>query len=226
MALDGAPNTDAPKTVLDRHLAGLEPIKPTPLDALAAARRAYHQGQRIDMGVLAAELGVSRVTLNRWVGTREDLLGEVTWDLMRRTLDRVDREATASGSANGPATGGARVIAALRGLVESATEHEGHQMFVEREGVLAMRINTSAKGRVEPRLVAYVRKLLTEEINAGRMRMGPDDDATVDAVAYAVVQVTVAFIWRPFITGEPPNPLGLESVLRLMLCDSQTTRSA
>jgi hypothetical protein len=29
----------------------------------------------------------------------------------------------------------------------------------------------------------------------------------------------VALIWRPFITGEPPNPLGLESVLRLMLCD-------
>lgn len=205
---------DAPKTALDRHLAGLEPIKPTPLDALAAARRAYHQGQRIDMGVLAAELGVSRVTLNRWVGTREDLLGEVTWDLMRRTLDRVDGSSTA--------TGGARVIAALRGLVESAAEHRGHQVFVEREGVLAMRINTSAKGRVEPRLVAYVRKLLAEEIDSGRMAM----DADVDAVSYAVVQVSVAFIWRPFITGEPPNPVGLESVLRLMLVDSLAGRPA
>jgi AcrR family transcriptional regulator len=205
---------DAPKTLLDRHLAGLEPVKPTPLDALAVARRAYHQGQRIDMGVLAAELGVSRVTLNRWVGTREDLLGEVTWDLMRRTLDRVDGDSTA--------TGGARVIAALRGLVESAAAHHGHQVFVEREGVLAMRINTSAKGRVEPRLVTYVRKLLAEEIDAERMTM----DADIDAVSYAVVQVSVAFIWRPFITGEPPNPVGLESVLRLMLCGSTTTRSA
>jgi hypothetical protein len=43
-------------------------------------------------------------------------------------------------------------------------------------------------------------------------------DADVDAVSYAVVQVSVAFIWRPFITGEPSNPVGLESVLRLMLC--------
>ena len=211
MKHDDAPQSgsglpDAPKTVLERHLAGLEPVRPTPLDALAAARRAYHQGQRIDMGVLAAELGVSRVTLNRWVGTREDLLGEVTWDLMRRTLDRVDGASTA--------TGGARVIAALRGLVESAASHRGHQVFVEREGVLAMRINTSAKGRVEPRLVAYVRTLLAEEIDGGRMTM----DADVDAVSYAVVQVSVAFIWRPFITGEPPNPVGLESVLQLMLC--------
>ena len=207
-----AHGSGAPKTVLERHLAGLEPIKPTPLDAVAAARRAYHQGQRIDMGVLAAELGVSRVTLNRWVGTREDLLGEVTWDLMRRTLDRVDSESTATGSV----AGGARVIAALRGLVESAAAHRGHQVFVEREGVLAMRINTSAQGRVEPRLVAYVRKLLTEEIDTGRMSL----DADVDAVSYAVVQVSVAFIWRPFITGEPANPVGLESVLRLMLRDS------
>lgn len=197
---------DAPKTVLDRHLAGLEPAKPTPLDALALARRAYHSGQRIDMGALASELGVSRVTLNRWVGTREDLLGEVTWDLMRRTLDRLDTDSTA--------VGGDRVVAALRGLVESAAAHKGHQMFVEREGVLAMRINTSAQGRVEPRLVSYVRRLLDEEIEAGRLVF----DADIDAVAYAIVQVSVAFIWRPFITGEPANPVGLESVLRLMLC--------
>ena len=218
MEFDSAPGTSASRTVLDRHLAGLEPVKPTPLDALAAARRAYHQGQRIDMGVLAAELGVSRVTLNRWVGTREDLLGEVTWDLMRRTLDRVDGDSTA--------TGGTRVIAALRGLVESAAEHRGHQMFVEREGVLAMKINTSAKGRVEPRLVSYVRALLAEEIDAGRMVMDPEIGADVDTIAYAVVQVSVAFIWRPFITGEPPNPVGLESVLKLMLCDSLVARSA
>jgi AcrR family transcriptional regulator len=199
-------DTDVPKTLLDRHLAGLEQARPTPLDALALARRAYHQGQRIDMGSLAAELGVSRVTLNRWVGTREDLLGEVTWDLMRRTLDRLDAESSV--------TGGERVVAALRGLVESAAAHKGHQMFVEREGVFAMRINTSAKGRVEPRLAAYVRRVLAEEIDAGRMTL----DADIDAVSYAVVQVSVAFIWRPFITGEPPNPVGLESVLRLMLC--------
>jgi hypothetical protein len=199
-----------PRTVLERQLAGLEPARPTALDALAAARAAYHDGRRIDMGVLAAELGVSRVTLNRWVGTREDLIGEVTWDLMRRTLDRLD-----SGS---DAVGGERVIAALRGLVEAAAGHRGHQLFVEREGLLAMRINTAATGRVEPRLVEFVRRLLHEEIEAGRLVFHADPAADVDAVAYAVVQVSVAFIWRPFITGEPANPTGLESVLRLMLC--------
>lgn len=204
-----SPGSDS-RTVLERQLAGLEPARPTALDALGAARRAYHDGRRIDMGLLAAELGVSRVTLNRWVGTREDLLGEVTWDLMRRTLDRLDTESRA--------VGGERVIVALRGLVEAAAGHRGHQVFVEREGLLAMRINTSATGRVEPRLVAYVRTLLQDEIAAGRLVFHADPAADVEAVAYAVVQVSVAFIWRPFITGEPPNPTGLESVLRLMLC--------
>jgi AcrR family transcriptional regulator len=199
-----------PRTVLERQLAGLEPVRPTALDALDAARAAYHDGRRIDMGSLAAELGVSRVTLNRWVGTREDLLGEVTWDLIRRTLDRIEARSTA--------VGGERVIVALRGLVEAAAGHRGHQVFVEREGLLAMRINTSASGRVEPRLVAYVRDLLGQEIDAGRLVFHADPGADVDAVAYAVVQVSMAFIWRPFITGEPANPTGLESVLRLMLC--------
>ncbi len=199
-----------PRTVLERQLAGLEPVRPTALDALTAARRAYHEGRRIDMGLLAAELGVSRVTLNRWVGTREDLLGEVTWDLMRRTLDRIDAESDA--------VGGERVIVALRALVEAAAAHRGHQIFVEREGLLAMRINTAATGRVEPRLVAYVRELLRQETEAGRLVFHADPTADVDTVAYAVVQVSVAFIWRPFITGEPANPAGLESVLRLMLC--------
>ena len=39
------------------------------------------------MSGLAEDLGVSRVTLYRWVGSREHLLVEVIWSLGRRTLD-------------------------------------------------------------------------------------------------------------------------------------------
>ena len=52
---------------------------PTPLDALELARRHWLAGERIDMGALARELGVSRATLYSWVGSKERLLGEVIW---------------------------------------------------------------------------------------------------------------------------------------------------
>ena len=49
--------------------------------AFRLARRAFLAGERIDMQRLAAELGVNRVTLYRWVGNRGRLLGEVAWEL-------------------------------------------------------------------------------------------------------------------------------------------------
>ena len=48
-------------------------------DALRLARRKFLAAQRIDMTALASELGVNRVTLYRWVGSRDALMVEVLW---------------------------------------------------------------------------------------------------------------------------------------------------
>jgi AcrR family transcriptional regulator len=40
------------------------------------------------MSALALELGVNRVTLYRWVGSREKLLVEILWSLAWPTLER------------------------------------------------------------------------------------------------------------------------------------------
>ena len=53
----------------------------TAQDALRLARRGFQAAERIDMSALADELGVNRVTLYRWVGSRERLLVEVIWSL-------------------------------------------------------------------------------------------------------------------------------------------------
>src|SRR5213083_3412340 len=37
----------------------------------------YLRGQRVDIRAIAAELGLGRVTVHRWFGTREALIGEV-----------------------------------------------------------------------------------------------------------------------------------------------------
>jgi hypothetical protein len=199
--------------LLEEQLAGVESDKPTPVDALHLARRTYVRGERIDMGALASELGISRVTLNRWVGTREDLTGEVSWDIMRRTLDSCASQVRA--------TGGERIVQIIVGSAEAATAHPGAQAFMTREPELAVQVNTSFRGRVAPRFETYLRELLYEEHDAGRIEM----DVDLGEVAYAIVQITTSFFWRPYITGEPVNLNSLEAVLRLLLCGSSSRRT-
>src|SRR3954462_13841299 len=87
------------RTKLQRDLAGAaERRRPTPLDAFRLARRKFLSAERIDMRALAAEFGVTRVTLYRWVGSREQLLVEVVWSLGERTLEKVDRGVRATGA--------------------------------------------------------------------------------------------------------------------------------
>src|SRR3954471_15826903 len=85
--------TRLPRTKLQRDLAGAtDRRRPTPLDAFRLARRKFRAAERIDMTALAEELGVNRVTLYRWVGSREQLLVEVVWTLARRALDQAEAD--------------------------------------------------------------------------------------------------------------------------------------
>src|SRR4051812_12226684 len=80
--LGGVTTTRTAPTRLQRELANeAAPRRPTPLDAFLLARRKFLAAERIDMSALADELGVNRVTLYRWVGSREQLLVEVVWSL-------------------------------------------------------------------------------------------------------------------------------------------------
>ncbi len=47
---------------------------------LAAARAQYLAGERVDLTVVARDLGLGRATIYRWFGSRELLLGEVIAD--------------------------------------------------------------------------------------------------------------------------------------------------
>src|SRR4051794_6060825 len=76
-------------TPLQQLLSGAAPSRRTALDAFSRARRMFLGGQRVDMGVLARDLGVNRATLYRWVGSRDQLLVEVLWSLATRTFDRL-----------------------------------------------------------------------------------------------------------------------------------------
>jgi AcrR family transcriptional regulator len=54
---------------------------------LSTAARWIYQGRRLDVQGLADELGVSRVTLFRRVGSREELISQALWRLTERMVD-------------------------------------------------------------------------------------------------------------------------------------------
>src|ERR1700758_654013 len=53
------------------------PATASPDDVLAVVTELYLDGQRVDITVVAARLGLGRATIYRWVRSRERLLGEV-----------------------------------------------------------------------------------------------------------------------------------------------------
>jgi len=127
-----APGPTTAGTPLRRQLAGTGSGRPTALDALREAQRMFQAGQRVDMQSLARKLGVDRATLYRWVGSREQLLAEVLWNLMAKTVQRLR---AASGDGRRPTA--ADIVT---GAATATMTNLGMQRFLEREGDLAAEV--------------------------------------------------------------------------------------
>ena len=198
--------TSRPRTRLQRALAtDTEPRRSTPLDAFLLARRKFLAAERIDMSGLAEELGVNRVTLYRWVGSREQLLVEVVWSLCTRTLEKVDARVRAKGSE--------RVVRVVTRFLEAVISNEGMRRWLAEEGELAMRLLTRHDTDFQPRLIGAIHALLAEEADAGRL----DLPVELREVAYVIVRLIESYTYLDLITGEQPDARRAEPVLRLLL---------
>jgi AcrR family transcriptional regulator len=154
----------------------------------------FEAGERIDMTALAAELGVNRVTLYRWVGSREQLIVEVIWSLARGGLDTLDADEPRSGGSD-------RVVRILDRFLAATIAHHGMQRFLAEEGEYAMRLLTRHATDFQPRLIDAIDGLLAAEEAAGRLDLGPDRRE----VAYALVRVIESYTYLDLITGERPE---------------------
>jgi AcrR family transcriptional regulator len=201
-----ATTTKPTRTKLQRDLAGAtDRRRPTPLDAFRLARRKFLAAERIDMSALADELGVNRVTLYRWVGSREQLLVEVVWSLAQRTLEKVDRGVRA--------TGGERVVRIVTRFLADVISNDGMRRWLADEGELAMRLLTRHDTDFQPRLIDAIEDILREESDAGRL----DLPVELHEVAYVIVRLIESYTYLDLITGEEPDARRAEPVLRMLL---------
>jgi len=195
---------------------GLE-AAPTPLSlrlapgAHADARRAFDlaretfiAGRRLDMGPLAASLGVDRTSVFRWVGNRDALLTEVLWSLAVPTLVQADR-ATASEQ------GAERVADLLTRFAGDLITAPYFRDFLTREPARALRLLTTKASPIQHRFLATCEWLVRTHLGDTPFdaRGGTDGagGSGIDpaSLAYLLVRVSESFTYADLITGETPE---------------------
>jgi AcrR family transcriptional regulator len=184
---------------------GVQPPRPGPPDAFKLARRKWQGAERIDMSALAKELGVNRVTLYRWVGSREQLLVDVIWSLAEATLRNESAEVKEQGAE--------RVVQVVTRFLQAVNTNAGMQHWLSEEGERAMRLLTLREPGFQARLIDWIEALLREEADAGRLELPAD----LHEVAYVIVRLIESYTYLDLITGEPPEARRAEPILRMLL---------
>jgi AcrR family transcriptional regulator len=163
---------------------------------VATAARWIQDGRRLDMQGLADELGISRVTLFRRVGSREALLSKALWMLTQCTLETAAAQWEAErpdGELHTPGTG--RHINAI------VSQSKGLRRLLDDEPALAMRVLTDPRGPVQTGIVAFVAELLRRDIE----EFGLVTLVEPDALAYALVRLGESFLYADVLAGRKPD---------------------
>jgi AcrR family transcriptional regulator len=156
---------------------------------LALVSELYLEGQRVDVTVVAARLGLGRATIYRWFGSREALVGEV----VARELELLVARKRSQVRRHGPEG----LLEVLDRVNQTLTRSRAVRRLLEQEHHGAMRMLTSSAGVVEPRAVACVQSLIEEEMALSGYEP-PTDPATL---AYALVHLRHAFLWNDATSG-------------------------
>jgi AcrR family transcriptional regulator len=181
------------------------PVRPAVEDALRLGRRRFLAGQRMDMRAIAEELGVNRVTLYRWFGSRDRFLVDVLWSLARQALDDAEKATTARGRG--------RVVQVISRFLQAVIDNPGMQRWLGEEGEHAMRLLTGRETDFQRRLIAAVQEILEDEARAGRLDLPID----LHELAYVIVRLIESYTYLDIITGEQPDAARAEPVLRMLL---------
>jgi AcrR family transcriptional regulator len=163
---------------------------------VAAAARWIQDGKRLDMQGLADELGVSRVTLFRRVGSREALLSKALWMLTQCTLETAAARWEAErpeGELHTPGTG--------RYINVMVAQSKGLRRLLDDEPALAIRVLTDPRGQVQTGTVAFIEELLRRDIE----EFGLITLIEPDALAYALVRLGESFLYADVLAARKPD---------------------
>ena len=163
---------------------------------VSTAARWIYEGRRLDMQGLADELGVSRVTLFRRVGGREELISQALWRLTERMLEiAVERwEAERpEGELHTPGT--------IRHINAMVAGSAGLRRLLDDEPALTMRVLTDPRGRVQSGIVAFIEELLRRDM----AEFGLVTVIEPSALAYALVRLGESLLYVDVLAARKPD---------------------
>lgn len=156
-----------------------------------AARHALIAGEPVDVGKVAAEVGVDRSTVFRRVGRRDRLVADALWE----TTELIAWPRVVA--AHPPGTEH-RAASILRAYVRLLIDEAWFRAFLHRDPARALRILTTSEQPNQARMLALVRELIETE------PPGPVDLPS-EELAFVVVRVAESFIYADLITGGTPD---------------------
>ena len=158
-------------------------------DVLRAARDQYLNGQRVDLTIIARELGLGRATIYRWFGSREVLVSEAIYQEFELLLARKRKDV--------PGRGAAWLLEVLDRVNRTLSHSSALRRLLEQEQLVGLRLLTSSGGHVQPRVVACVQALIEEQVSVGAYQ----PTASPQTLAYALVRLMEAFLYNDAAVG-------------------------
>lgn len=160
------------------------PAAATKEELLAEARRRFLRGERVELQDVAHRLGLARMTVYRWFGSRDGLMGEVLAQLGEGLVD----DAAANTSERGR-----RGLLELFGRVNrDIASSDALRAYLRREGLPALRVLTASDGVVHPRMVASIERMIRAELGDDDL-LGAIDPGTL---AFAIVRLAESFLYN------------------------------
>ncbi|MEO6859236.1 MAG: QsdR family transcriptional regulator [Solirubrobacteraceae bacterium] len=156
---------------------------------LRLVREQYREGQRVDLTIVAARLGLGRATIYRWFGSRESLIGEVIADELEALIALKRRSVRPRGALG--------LLEVFDRINRSLAHSTALRRFLEQETGAALRLLTSSSGAVQQRAVASIERLIKAEAAAGAY----DPPAEASTLAYAIVRLAEAFLYNDAVVG-------------------------
>lgn len=157
--------------------------------------------ERIDMRTLAAEVGVSRVTLYRWFGDRESLLARVMWVLSQQCLAWLAAQSEPTLE---------HTLASVQSFMEVTSAYPPLQRFMAAEPAVALRSMLEPSSPLVIALTDWARERLAL---AGVGAVGP----SADELAGVLVSMTSTYCWARVIAGGEADIDGAMRAVRVLL---------
>jgi AcrR family transcriptional regulator len=158
------------------------------------------------MGTLAAQLSVSRTTLYRWFGSREQLLELI--------LDRLAEEFSTAALGAAEGEGDERVLDFARKVMEATIHFAPIRTFVANEPQLALRFLIGEKGAVHHRLAEALRGVIADTY-------GPPEVKALEMQVDPIVHVGTALQWATLAIGDDPQTDRALDIMRALLATAR-----